>query len=129
MTDAENTPALDGIANVYCYETLIAEQEEEFRLAAIRRTRERRDLLHLRDHGQSQGCAVFAPRNCPRRHDHLHAGECCWSVYRENACCRSCRCFTSMAGALRMAALVGGAKLVLPGPRLDGPGLVRNDGK
>jgi len=31
--------------------------------------------------------------------------------------------FTSMGGALRMDVLIGGTKLVLPGPRLDGASL------
>ena len=43
------------------------------------------------------------------------------SVYRRaKRCCSSCRCSTSTAGALPYAGAMSGAKLVLPGPALDG---------
>ena len=42
------------------------------------------------------------------------------AVQPRQASCRSCRCSTPMAGALAFMAPMVGAKLVMPGPKLDG---------
>jgi fatty-acyl-CoA synthase len=121
MTDEENMPALEGIPNVYCYETLIATQSEEFpwpqfdeRAAAV--------ICYTSGTTGNPKGALYSHRAIV-----LNAmticmpGMLCLSpsdtmlpvvpMFHINGWCAPYGC------------LIGGAKLVLPGPRLDGPGL------
>jgi 3-(methylthio)propionyl---CoA ligase len=121
MTDQENMPALDGISNVYCYETLIATQSEEFpwpqfdeRSAAV--------ICYTSGTTGNPKGALYSHRAIV-----LNAmticmpGFLCLSpsdallpvvpMFHINGWCAPYGCF------------IGGAKLVLPGPRLDGAGL------
>jgi acyl-CoA synthetase (AMP-forming)/AMP-acid ligase II len=121
MTDQENMPALDGISNVYCYETLIATQSEEFswpqfdeRSAAVicytsGTTGNPKGALY-----SHRAIVLNAMTICMPGFLCLSPSEALLPVvpmFHINGWCAPYGCF------------IGGAKLVLPGPRLDGAGL------
>jgi 3-(methylthio)propionyl---CoA ligase len=121
MSDAENMPALNGVSNVYCYETLIESQDEAFEWpqfderasAAIcytsGTTGNPKGVLYSHRAIVLDGMTICMPGMlglCNRE-----AMLPIVPMFHINAWCAPYGC------------LIAGAKLVLPGPRLDGPGL------
>jgi 3-(methylthio)propionyl---CoA ligase len=121
MSDAENMPALDGVANVYCYETLIESQSEEFQWPEFDERAGAAICYTSGTTGNPKG-ALYSHRAIV-----LNAmticmpGMLCLSprdtmltvvpMFHINGWCAPYGC------------LIGGTKLVLPGPRLDGASL------
>src|SRR5882757_2855649 len=121
MTDGENMPALEGIPNVYCYETLIATQSEEFpwpqfdeRAAAV--------ICYTSGTTGNQKGALYSHRAIV-----LNAMTICMPgllcLSPRDAMLPVVPMFHINGWCAPYGCLIGGAKLVLPGPRLDGPGL------
>jgi acyl-CoA synthetase (AMP-forming)/AMP-acid ligase II len=121
MSDAENMPELDGVANVYCYETLIESQSEEFQWPEFDERAGAALCYTSGTTGDPKG-ALYSHRAIV-----LNAmticmpGMLCLSprdtmltvvpMFHINGWCAPYGC------------LIGGTKLVLPGPRLDGASL------
>ena len=76
-------------------------------------------LLHLRHHGQSQGRALLAPLQLSAHHDEP-AGRRAGAVGAPTACCWWCPMFHANAWGLAFSGPAVGAKLVLPGAKMDG---------
>ncbi len=87
MTDAENMPALDAIANVYCYENLIAVQEDEFDWPQFDERASAAICYTSGTTGNPKGALYSHRANRTQRHDDLHAGD-AGSCLLESACCR-----------------------------------------
>jgi fatty-acyl-CoA synthase len=121
MTDAQNMPVLPGVANLHCYETLIAAQRDEFRWpqfderasAAIcytsGTTGNPKGVLYSHRAIVLNGMSICMPGmlGLSPRESMLPVVP----MFHINGWCAPYGC------------LIGGAKLVLPGPRLDGAGL------
>jgi acyl-CoA synthetase (AMP-forming)/AMP-acid ligase II len=121
MSDEENMPVLEGIADVYCYETLIATQSGEFSWPQFDERSGAAICYTSGTTGNPKG-ALYSHRGIV-----LNAmticmpGFLCLSpqdailpvvpMFHINGWCAPYGCF------------IGGAKLVLPGPRLDGAAL------
>jgi acyl-CoA synthetase (AMP-forming)/AMP-acid ligase II len=121
MTDADNMPPLEGVANVYCYETLLASQLETFVWPQFDERSSAAICYTSGTTGNPKGAvyshraiALVAMTICMPGTMGLSPRETMLPVvpmFHINAWCTPYGCF------------VAGAKLVLPGPRLDGPGL------
>ena len=121
MTDAENMPALDAVANVFCYETFIASEEENF------------EWPQLDERASAAICYTSGTTGNPKGALYSHRGI----VLNAMTICMPGMLGLSVREAMLpvvpmfhingwcapYGCLIGGAKLVLPGPRLDGPGL------
>ena len=121
MTDAENMPALDAVANVYCYETFIASEDENF------------EWPQLDERASAAICYTSGTTGNPKGALYSHRGI----VLNAMTICMPGMLGLSVREAMLpvvpmfhingwcapYGCLIGGAKLVLPGPRLDGPGL------
>jgi fatty-acyl-CoA synthase len=121
MTDAENMPALDAVANVYCYETFIASEDEHF------------EWPQLDERASAAICYTSGTTGNPKGALYSHRGI----VLNAMTICMPGMLGLSVREAMLpvvpmfhingwcapYGCLIGGAKLVLPGPRLDGPGL------
>lgn len=121
MSDAENMPALDGVANIYCYETLIASQSEEFTWPTFDEHAAAAICYTSGTTGNPKG-ALYSHRSivldamtiCMPAALSLSPRETILPVvpmFHINGWCIPYGCF------------IGGSKLVLPGCRLDGAGL------
>ena len=121
MTDAENMPALDGIANVYCYEDLIAGQEERFEWPLFDERASAAICYTSGTTGNPKG-ALYSHRAIV-----LNAMTICMpgmlGLSIRDAMLPVVPMFHINGWCAPYGCLIGGAKLVLPGPRLDGPGL------
>jgi acyl-CoA synthetase (AMP-forming)/AMP-acid ligase II len=121
MTDAENMPALDAVANVYCYETLIAPEAAEFEWPQFDERSSAAICYTSGTTGNPKGVlyshraiVLDAMTICMPGMLSLSTRETMLPVvpmFHINAWCAPYGC------------LIGGAKLVLPGPKLDGPSL------
>jgi 3-(methylthio)propionyl---CoA ligase len=121
MTDAENMPALAAVANVYCYETFIASEDENF------------EWPQLDERASAAICYTSGTTGNPKGALYSHRGI----VLNAMTICMPGMLGLSVREAMLpvvpmfhingwcapYGCLIGGAKLVLPGPRLDGPGL------
>jgi fatty-acyl-CoA synthase len=121
MTDAENTPALEGIPNVYCYETLIATQSEEFAWPQFDERAGAAICYTSGTTGNPKG-ALYSHRAIV-----LNAMTICMPGFLclspGDAMLPVVPMFHINGWCVPYGCLIGGAKLVLPGPRLDGAGL------
>jgi len=121
MTDAENMPALDGIANVYCYEDLIAVQEERFEWPLFDERASAAICYTSGTTGNPKG-ALYSHRAIV-----LNAMSICMpgmlGLSLREAMLPVVPMFHINGWCAPYGCLISGAKLVLPGPRLDGPGL------
>jgi acyl-CoA synthetase (AMP-forming)/AMP-acid ligase II len=121
MTDAENMPALDEVANVYCYETLIASEDETF------------DWPQLDERVAAAICYTSGTTGDPKGalYSHraivLNAMTICipgmLGLSPRDAMLPVVPMFHINGWCAPYGCLIGGSKLVLPGPRLDGAGL------
>src|SRR5258707_4285938 len=121
MTDAENMPALEGIANVYCYEDLIAVQEERFEWPRFDERASAAICYTSGTTGNPKG-ALYSHRAIV-----LNAMSICMpgmlGISIRDAMLPVVPMFHINGWCAPYGCLIAGAKLVLPGPRLDGPGL------
>jgi acyl-CoA synthetase (AMP-forming)/AMP-acid ligase II len=121
MTDAENMPALDGIPNVYCYETLLASQSEQF------------PWPEFDEHASAAICYTSGTTGNPKGVLYSHRAIVldAMTICMPGMLCLSTReamlpvvpMFHINGWCVPYGCLISGAKLVLPGPRLDGAGL------
>jgi 3-(methylthio)propionyl---CoA ligase len=118
MTDTGNMPPLDAVADVYCYETLIASEEPEFEWPQFDERSAAAICYTSGTTGNPKG-ALYSHRGivldamtiCMPGMLGLSTRETMLPVvpmFHINAWCSPYGC------------LIAGAKLVLPGPRLDG---------
>jgi acyl-CoA synthetase (AMP-forming)/AMP-acid ligase II len=121
MTDAENMPALDAVANVYCYETFIASEDENFEWPQFDERASAAICYTSGTTGNPKG-ALYSHRSIV-----LNAMTICMpgmlGLSVREAMLPVVPMFHINGWCAPYGCLVGGAKLVLPGPRLDGPGL------
>jgi 3-(methylthio)propionyl---CoA ligase len=121
MTDEENMPALEGIPNVYCYETLIATQSEEFPWPQFDERAAAAICYTSGTTGNPKG-ALYSHRAIV-----LNAMTICMPgllcLSPRDAMLPVVPMFHINGWCAPYGCLIGGAKLVLPGPRLDGAGL------
>ena len=121
LSDAQNMPVIDGIPNLLCYEDLIATQSAEFewlefeeRTAAV--------LCYTSGTTGNPKGALYSHRSIV-----LNAITVCMpglvGLSCKEAILPAVPMFHINAWCAPYAALISGAKLVLPGPRLDGAGL------
>ncbi len=75
MTDAENMPALDAVANVYCYETFIASEDENFEWPQFDERASAAICYTSGTTGNPKGALYSHRAHRAERHDHLHAGN------------------------------------------------------
>ncbi|HTD75756.1 MAG TPA: long-chain-fatty-acid--CoA ligase [Steroidobacteraceae bacterium] len=121
MTDAENMPALDAVANVYCYETFIASENENFEWPQFDERASAAICYTSGTTGNPKG-ALYSHRSIV-----LNAMTICMpgmlGLSVREAMLPVVPMFHINGWCAPYGCLIGGAKLVLPGPRLDGPGL------
>ena len=121
MTDAEHMPET-SLPSVLCYETLIAAQDEGF------------DWPRLDENLASGLCYTSGTTGNPKgalyshRSTVLHSFSCCTADHPLAISCREVvlpvvPMFHVQAWGIPYAAAMAGAKLVMPGPRLDGESL------
>ena len=121
MTDAENMPPLKGVSNVYCYETLIESQDEVFEWPQFDERASAAICYTSGTTGNPKG-VLYSHRAIV-----LDAMTICMpamlGLSNREAMLPVVPMFHINAWCAPYGCLIGGAKLVLPGPRLDGPGL------
>jgi fatty-acyl-CoA synthase len=121
LSNAANMPAAEGIPNLRCYEELIAAHSEQFdwpefdeRAGAV--------LCYTSGTTGNPKGALFSHRSMV-----LNAVTICMpgvlGLSPRDAVLPIVPMFHVNAWCIPYAALIGGTKLVLPGPRLDGAGL------
>jgi fatty-acyl-CoA synthase len=121
MTDADHMPET-SLPNALCYETLIAAQDADY------------DWPRLDENLASGLCYTSGTTGNPKgalyshRSTVLHSFSCCTSDHPLAASCKEVilpvvPMFHVQAWGIPYAAAMAGAKLVMPGPRLDGEAL------
>ena len=121
LTDEAHMPALEGVANVLCYESLIAAESDQFswpefdeRTGAV--------LCYTSGTTGNPKGALYSHRAIV-----LNALTGClpgvMNVSAQETVMPVVPMFHINAWCIPYAALIGGAKLVLPGPKLDGQSL------
>ncbi len=121
MSDAAHMPALEGLCGLLCYDDLIAPYSEQF------------DWPELDERTAAAICYTSGTTGNPKGAVYSHRSIVLNAI---TICMPSLLCVSPMetilpavpmfhvnAWCVPYAALVGGAKLVLPGPRLDGAAL------
>lgn len=121
MGEATNMPAIEGVANVFCYEDLIAPHSEQF------------DWPQFDEHTGAALCYTSGTTGNPKGvlYSHraivLSAMAGCMpgsiSLSPKDTVLPVVPMFHINAWCIPYAAPMGGTKLVLPGPRLDGASL------
>jgi acyl-CoA synthetase (AMP-forming)/AMP-acid ligase II len=121
MTDEDNMPALDAIANVYCYETLIASEQEAL------------EWPQFDERSSAAICYTSGTTGNPKGVLYSHRAIVldAMTICMPGMLCLSARetmlpivpMFHINAWCAPYGCLIAGAKLVLPGPKLDGPSL------
>jgi 3-(methylthio)propionyl---CoA ligase len=121
MTDAQNMPALDSTPNVYCYEDLIAPESEEFSWPDF----DERESAAI--------CYTSGTTGNPKGVLYSHRAIVlnAMTICMPGVLCLSSReailpvvpMFHINGWCIPYGSFVGGARLVLPGPRLDGASL------
>jgi acyl-CoA synthetase (AMP-forming)/AMP-acid ligase II len=121
MTDVENMPLLEGVPNIYCYETLIATQGEEFTWPQFDERAAAAICYTSGTTGNPKG-ALYSHRAIV-----LNAMTICMpgmlGLSPRDSMLPVVPMFHINGWCAPYGCLIGGAKLVLPGPRLDGAGL------
>jgi acyl-CoA synthetase (AMP-forming)/AMP-acid ligase II len=121
MSDAANMPAADGMPSLRCYEELIAERSEQFAWP------------EFDEHAGAVLCYTSGTTGNPKgvlvshRSMLLNAMVICMpgalGISQRETILPIVPMFHINGWCIPYAALIGGAKLVLPGPRLDGAAL------
>jgi acyl-CoA synthetase (AMP-forming)/AMP-acid ligase II len=121
LSDAAHMPAAEGMPNLLCYEELIAERDEQFAWPTFD------------EHAAAVLCYTSGTTGNPKgvlishRSMVLNALVICMpgnlGISPQETILPIVPMFHINGWCIPYAALIGGAKLVLPGPRLDGAGL------
>ena len=121
LSDTENMPVADGIPNLACYEKFIAGQSGQF------------DWPEFDEHAAAVLCCTSGTTGNPKgvlvshRSMVLNAMVICMpgslGISPQETILPIVPMFHINGWCIPYAALIGGAKLVLPGPRLDGASL------
>ena len=121
LSDAANMPAGDGMPNIRCYEELLAAQAEDF------------EWPEFDEHTAAALCYTSGTTGNPKgalyshRSIVLNAIVICMpgilGISSKESILPIVPMFHINGWCIPYAALIGGAKLVLPGPRLDGASL------
>ncbi len=121
LSDAANMPAGDGMPNIRCYEELLAAQAEDF------------EWPEFDEHTAAALCYTSGTTGNPKgalyshRSMVLNAIVICMpgilGISSKESILPIVPMFHINGWCIPYAALIGGAKLVLPGPRLDGASL------
>ena len=121
LSDAANMPVVEGLTNLYCYEELIAAYSEQFEWPEFDE-RSGAVLCYTSGTTGNPKGAMYSHRSIV-----LNAMTICTpglvSLCSKETILPIVPMFHINGWCVPYAALVGGAKLVLPGPRLDGAGL------
>jgi 3-(methylthio)propionyl---CoA ligase len=121
MSDLQNMPALAGVADVYCYEQLIAPQSEAFTWPEFDERLSAALCYTSGTTGNPKG-ALYSHRSIV-----LNSMMICTSgllgLSPRETVLPVVPMFHINGWCIPYGCLVGGAKLVLPGPRLDGASL------
>ena len=121
LADAANTPAIDGVANVLCYEDLIAPHSEHFEWPSFDERSGAALCYTSGTTGNPKG-ALYSHRAIV-----LNAISGCLpgvlSLSPRDTILPVVPMFHINAWCIPYAAPIAGAKLVLPGPKLDGASL------
>ena len=121
MSDAQNMPALDGIPNVHCYENLIASHSTEYSWPEFDERASAALCYTSGTTGNPKG-ALYTHRSIV-----LNSMTIClpgvMGLSPRDAVLPVVPMFHINGWCIPYGSLIGGAKLVLPGPRLDGAGL------
>jgi 3-(methylthio)propionyl---CoA ligase len=121
LSDAANMPDMDALPNLLCYEELIAEESDRF------------EWPEFDEHAAAALCYTSGTTGHPKGALYSHRSMVLNAI---TICLPGLLCVSPREAILPIvpmfhvngwcipyAALVGGAKLVLPGPRLDGAAL------
>ena len=119
LSEAAHMPALEGVANVLCYEDLIAPQSEQF------------DWPQFNEHTGAALCYTSGTTGNPKGAMYSHralvlnamSGCIVLSTSLKDTVLPVVPMFHINAWCIPYAAPIVGARLVLPGPRLDGASL------
>jgi 3-(methylthio)propionyl---CoA ligase len=121
MTDDKNMPALEGVGNLYCYDELIAAQSAQFSWPQFDERAGAALCYTSGTTGNPKG-ALYSHRSIV-----LNAMTICMpgvlGVSPRDAVLPVVPMFHINGWCIPYGSLIAGAKLVLPGPRLDGAGL------
>jgi acyl-CoA synthetase (AMP-forming)/AMP-acid ligase II len=121
MSDGQNMPALDGIPNVHCYENLIALHSTEYSWPEFDERASAALCYTSGTTGNPKG-ALYSHRSIV-----LNSMTIClpgvMGLSPRDAVLPVVPMFHINGWCIPYGSLIGGAKLVLPGPRLDGAGL------
>jgi 3-(methylthio)propionyl---CoA ligase len=121
MSDAQNMPALPGIPNVFCYENLLAAQDAEFSWPQFDERAGAALCYTSGTTGNPKG-ALYSHRSIV-----LNSMMICLpgvlGLSPRDAVLPVVPMFHINGWCIPYGSLIGGAKLVLPGPRLDGASL------
>jgi fatty-acyl-CoA synthase len=121
LSDAAHMPVVEGVPNLRCYEELIAAQSEQFEWPEFDERSGAALCYTSGTTGNPKG-AMYSHRSMV-----LNAMTICapglLSLGSKETILPIVPMFHINGWCIPYAALIGGAKLVLPGPRLDGAGL------
>jgi fatty-acyl-CoA synthase len=121
MSDAQNMEALGGLGHVHCYENLIAQESAEFAWPEFDERSAAALCYTSGTTGNPKG-ALYSHRSIV-----LNSMTICLpgvlGMSPRDAVLPVVPMFHINGWCIPYACLIGGAKLVLPGPRLDGAGL------
>jgi acyl-CoA synthetase (AMP-forming)/AMP-acid ligase II len=121
LSDAANMPAVEGIPHLRCYEELIASESPQFEWPEFDERTGAALCYTSGTTGHPKG-ALYSHRSIV-----LNATVICMpgvlGLSPRETILPAVPMFHINAWCIPYAALIGGAKLVLPGPRLDGTGL------
>ena len=121
LSDPAHTPAIDGVPKVHCYEDLLAVQPDRFEWAEFDERSAAVLCYTSGTTGHPKG-ALYSHRSIV-----LNAMTICmpgvFGLSPKETLLPAVPMFHINAWCAPYAALIAGAKLILPGPRLDGAGL------
>ena len=107
-----------NVDKLLCYEDLLAAASRRLRLAGVRREHRIDALLHIRHDRQSQGRALQPSFDGAARFGACSV-DCLRALTARNSILVVVPLFHANAWSMPFSAAMCGAKLVLPGPRLD----------
>src|SRR5271168_5138876 len=121
MSDQQHLPALGGISNVYCYEDLIASQSPEYQWPEVDERAAAALCYTSGTTGNPKG-ALYSHRSTVLHAFGISLPDAI-SISAADVVCPVVPMFHACAWGIPYAAPMNGAKLVMPGPRLDGASL------